>query len=154
MQLWEELLLTRVKKFYVVGEKSQKCQKPGWWKTGVFVCIVSDIRNKVVKQHIAGKILAMQHMSWLLKVFHFIVERLPFSREVFWFCMVLLCLVFFSNEPNDTRSAWAEEWQTWGPCLLSIWGQVQILGCILGCLNNETSGLSHFKRGRELCLFT
>lgn len=95
MQLWEELLLTRVKKFYVVGEKSQKCQKPGWWKTGVFVCIVSDIRNKVVKQHIAGKILAMQHMSWLLKVFHFIVERLPFSRKFFafvWFC----CVWFFS----------------------------------------------------------
>lgn len=95
-----------------------------------FVCMVSDIRNKVVKQHIVGKVLAMHCTSLLLKMFHFIVWRHPFSREVCWFPLVLLCLFFFSNEPNGTRSTWAEKWQTWGPHLLSIWGQVQILGCL------------------------
>lgn len=34
--------------------------------------LVSDTRNKVVKQHIAGKILAVRCMSFLLKMFNFI----------------------------------------------------------------------------------
>lgn len=33
-------------------------------------------------KNIAGKILAMHCVSLLLKMFHFIVKRLPFSREV------------------------------------------------------------------------
>lgn len=73
-------------------------------KTGFFVCMVSDTRNIVVKQHIAGKILAMHCMSFLLKMFHFIVRRLPFSREVYWLPIVLLLFFFFSNELNGTRS--------------------------------------------------
>lgn len=142
------------KKIYVVGKKSQKCQKCGRWsgetsKTGVFVCMVSDTRNKVLKQHIAGKILAMQHMSLLLKMFNFIVKRLPFSWEVRCVCMVLLYLVFFSNEPNSTGSASAEKWQTWGPNLVVFWDQVQTLGCLLGVGISKWSQLLQ-KRERAL----
>jgi len=147
----------------------------------------------------------MQRMSWLLKMFHFIVKRVPFSRDSycrdtgqwlcggqiaegcmsqtqllcsatlflagdtiansfglgFWWCgcVVAVCgglgfLLFFflfkwtkqhkiclSREVTDLRA-------------LSVWGEVQILDCLLGCLNNQADGLSHFKRGRALGLFT
>lgn len=57
----------RVRNVQSLADEVEKLEKLG------FVCMVSDIRNKVVKQHIAGKILAMHCMSVLLKMLHFIV---------------------------------------------------------------------------------
>lgn len=116
-----------------------------------FFSMVSDTRNKVVKQHIAGKILAMHCMSLLLKIFHFIVK--VFSREGFWLPIVLLCLLFFSsNEPNGTRSIWAEKSDLRASSLVYLrWSSNS--GLSLGCWNHQASDLSHFERGRELCLF-
>lgn len=109
-----------------VGNLADEVEKLG--KT--FLSVWYHILEIKGSSNIAGKILDMYCMSLLLKMFHFIVKRLPFSREVCWIPMVLLCFFFSSNEPNGTRSTWAEKWQTWGPHLLSIWGQVQILGCL------------------------
>lgn len=56
--------------------------------------LVSDTRNKVVKQHTAGKILAMHCMSFLLKMFNFIVKRLLSQVKIVGFLWFVL-LVFF-----------------------------------------------------------
>lgn len=81
--MWLERRLKNVRNLADEVEKYKKLD--------FFVCVVLNTRNKMVKQHIAGKILAMHCMSLLLKMFNFIVKRLPFSREVYWFPVVLLC---------------------------------------------------------------
>lgn len=63
---------TELKKKSVCGWKDTKKQEA--WRNlndcGVFVCMVSDIRNKMTEEHISGKISDVQHMSSLPKVFH------------------------------------------------------------------------------------
>lgn len=128
----------RVKNVRNLANEVEKLEK-------LFVCMVSHTRNKGVKQH-CRKILAMHCMSLLLKMFHFIVKRLSFSREVCWIPVVLLCFFFSSNEPNGTRSTWAEKWGLRASSLVYLRSSSNT-GLSLGCWNNQVSATS--KEGKS-----